>query len=398
VGFSTLKVFFIAYEYPPNTFGGFGSFSKEFVDGLLDRGISFYVLSLQRFGRFSIERMSEKLTVIRAPTLNLPPRHFWWQLLNLNSINKLIDKISPDIIHANSPVAALALKRFSEKTTARKIVTIHTDNRRIFEIFMKHFSIIEPKDFLMMVAGAPIHETLLKFDIDSADYAVAVAKHVENDIKNRSRITKISTIYNGINFQTMLNNQLIASDKKNIRLAFAGRLYWIKGITYLLKAMKELAEKKPMSRVQLNIYGDGPLRRYILEKSKNIEKNPNYKVVFHGNLPRDRFLLSLQSNDIVLFPSLYEACPMTLIEALSLNKAVIVNSMPWSKEFIQNGINGLTTNTLDSKEFAETISTLMDDQILRQKISFNAGLNIEKFSNRKMALEYCNLYEDLYRK
>ena len=395
----------MAYEYPPYSFGGIGSFSKDLSLALSLAGIKLTVIAFSHHRTITIENVNTNLTVVRVPALNFPPRHLWWQACNRNLIVSLLSKLAPDLIHSNSLVASLPLQTVKKSLDIPQIMTIHGDNKKILEITLKNTKSLHPYDFLQYVCFEPLYEKLLQKEMETVDCAVAVSCHLKNDISDRFKTANIKSVYNGIDLGSFLANRNTSevtdsemvtggSQKKNVRIAYVGRLYWIKGVTYALKAFAVLMRLPGLRNVELNIYGDGPLRTTV-KKFAERSQSSACKVHYCGVLPRDQLLIELLNSDIVIFPSLYEACPMALFEALSLGKAVVVSNMPWSKEFIEHKVNGLRVDTLDPETFAESLFELIRDNELRERVSKNASHAIEKYSMSNTVSMYLNIYKNL---
>ena len=400
-----MKVAFVAYEYPPYSFGGIGSFSRDLSLGLSSAGVKITVIGLSHLRTITKEIINPNLTVIRVPTLNFPPRHLWWQTGNHNVIVKLLTKLSPDLIHSNGLVATLPLRTFKGVSGVPQIVTIHGYNQKILEILLaNNRKLFQPRDFFAYVLFEPLYDMLLQIDVKTADCVVAVAQHLKNDLQRRFKMANMTTVHNGIEVEPGLSDEYDAdvggkeqavglSRKRTTRIAYAGRLYWLKGITHAMNAFAALMRLHHPDNVEFNIYGDGPLQGEVRKFAASDESAG--LVRYHGSLPREQLIAELRNNDIVLIPSLYEACPVVLLEALALGKAVVVNSMPWSEEFIEDRVNGLRVDTRDPVAFANGLFELIDNWELREQISQNAKKDVEKYSISNVTRMYASIYQGL---
>ena len=363
------------------------------------------VISLSYLRTITKEIINPNLTIIRVPTFNFPPRHLWWQTGNCNLIVNLLTKLNPDLIHSNNLVATLPLRAFKKVSSVPQIVTIHGYNKKILEIlFANNKKLLQPSDFFAYVFFEPLYDKLLQMDIETADCAVAVAQHLKNDLQNRFKMANVTSVYNGITVEPFFSNEHITDvdwegysvcshKKRKTRIAFVGRLFWTKGITYAMNAFSVLMRLYHPKDIEFNIYGDGPLKGSVRKFVKSKESAGS--VHYYGYLPRNEILKELRNSDIVIFPSLYEACPIALLEALNLGKAVVVNTMPWSEEFIEDRINGLRVNTCNPITFADSLFELIENRELRERISRNARRDIEKYSISKVTMMYANIYQNL---
>ncbi|MEM3714823.1 MAG: glycosyltransferase, partial [Nitrososphaeria archaeon] len=103
-------------------------------------------------------------------------------------------------------------------------------------------------------------------------------------------------------------------------------------------------------KTELWIFGKGPLEKHLARYSKR--KNLNVKL--YGLIPREKLIQLLTKHvSLLLFPSLYEGCPYILIESNAVGVPVIVWDLPWSREFVINGVNGYRTKPFSLEELAE---------------------------------------------
>lgn len=119
-------------------------------------------------------------------------------------------------------------------------------------------------------------------------------------------------------------------DKKII--LFIGKLVDVKGIGYLLEAMKELKD------VELKVIGfspeEGKFKDYV---KRNALKN----VEFLGGVFGEEKLLYLSAVDALVLPSLKEGAPVTVMEALARNTPVVVTDVGGVPLMIEDGREGV---------------------------------------------------------
>ena len=69
----------------------------------------------------------------------------------------------------------------------------------------------------------------------------------------------------------------------------------------------------------------------------------------------------LASAVVVVLPSFAEALPMTWLEAMAMEKAVVTSNIGWAKEVMINGKTGFTEDPKDHKAYAEKILYLLNN-------------------------------------
>ena len=80
----------------------------------------------------------------------------------------------------------------------------------------------------------------------------------------------------------------------------------------------------------------------------------------------------LKAADIYVCTSYSEASPLTVWEAMSMQKAIVSTDVGDVARFIQNGTNGFIVPTGESEALANKVTSLIENPILAQKFGINA--------------------------
>ena len=94
--------------------------------------------------------------------------------------------------------------------------------------------------------------------------------------------------------------------------------------------------------------------------------------------------------------SLYEGCPNSIVEAITLNLPVIssnCNSGP--NEILLNGIGGFIFKKQDTFSLAKKIDLFLKNKNLFKKKLYFAKKKINRFDEKKILKKYNNLIENL---
>ncbi|HEU5186970.1 MAG TPA: glycosyltransferase family 4 protein [Candidatus Saccharimonadales bacterium] len=102
---------------------------------------------------------------------------------------------------------------------------------------------------------------------------------------------------------------------KTLRLLFVGRLTKQKNLITLLYALA-LTKRA----VQLDVVGEGPEREQV---EATIAQLKLKNVKLHGRLAREQVMKLYQTHDALIMPSLYEAQPLVLLEAMAARIPII---------------------------------------------------------------------------
>lgn len=101
-------------------------------------------------------------------------------------------------------------------------------------------------------------------------------------------------------------------------------------------------------------------------------------------------------SDIVSLPSYREGLPKSLIEACAIGRPIVTTNTPGCKECVDDGINGYLVPVGNSKELADKIKVLIDDEELRVDFGKRSRLKAEKeFSIDNVVEKTLKLYSDV---
>jgi glycosyltransferase involved in cell wall biosynthesis len=76
--------------------------------------------------------------------------------------------------------------------------------------------------------------------------------------------------------------------------------------------------------------------------------------------------------DIVVLPSYSEMCPVILLEAMTLKKAIVATNVGGIPEMIKDGFNGLLVEPRNEEELGGVLLKLITDSTLRYRLGSNA--------------------------
>ncbi|HLI93433.1 MAG TPA: glycosyltransferase family 4 protein, partial [Puia sp.] len=107
----------------------------------------------------------------------------------------------------------------------------------------------------------------------------------------------------------------------------------------------------------------------------------------------------LAASDIYVLPSLWEAFPIALLEAMSMGKAVIGTNVDGTPEIIRDRENGLLIEIDDLEANLESsLLELCSDAGLRERLQTSAINSIyNKYTVENLARKNENIYQELVR-
>ncbi|MFX0211194.1 MAG: glycosyltransferase family 4 protein [Candidatus Hodarchaeota archaeon] len=390
-----LKVALISDEFPPFTFGGVGAVCHDLAYSLSKKKIDTTVFC-RGSRRLTFEAPNDYLEIIRLPCLDIPPRSVWFQLQNFHRFSKLLKNHT--ILHAVSPGSGTFCVDLKKKSFKPLVTSCHGLMWRLLHLhFNTPIRYWTAEEFAFGILGYPLYHFLDKKIIKNSDRLVVCSSSLLKDmnkIYGDSISQKICLIPNGIALEKI---DSILSDKRDITksglsLVYYGRLLWPKGVTYLLRAIANLTPDFP--DINLKIFGTGPLMNKLRKQISNLSLEDN--VFLQGYIPSMKLIEEIRKADVVVLPSLMEAQPIAVLEAMACKKAPIVFDFPFSREYIVNMYNGLLARAKDENDLSDKIRLLLTDKKLRVRLEKNAYDYVKKHHNWDVLVKrYISIYEFL---
>lgn len=377
----SLKVALISEEFPPFTFGGVSAVCYDLAYSLSKKRI-FATVFCGRSPKLAVERVNDYLEVVRLPCFDFPPRFLWFQLQNFFSISRrLSDYI---VIHAVSPEVSPICVYLKKKLRKPLVTSYHGYTTYEMKAFISSpFFQSSFEDFAFNVLEYPLYDAFNRLSIASSDHVIACSYAVLNELRSIYKDLhpeKSSVIYNGIDiteFDNARKDNVFPENTGNPTLIFYGRWFWSKGIHYLLEAFRLLLNEYPT--IQLKICGKGPMERRIQAFICGKGLKNNIHVL--GHVTRNELLSEIMKADVVVLPSLREAQPISVLEAMACKKPVVVFDFPFVSEYIQDSSNGLLAKAKDPKDLANKISILLSDKKFRRRLGQNAYKYVKQHHN-----------------
>jgi glycosyltransferase involved in cell wall biosynthesis len=152
-------------------------------------------------------------------------------------------------------------------------------------------------------------------------------------------------------------------------IGFVGWFRKWHGLEMLLDIMRdaELAQRP----VRLLLVGDGPAYGDLYRFT--VEHNMLPKVVFTGPIDRERVPEHIAAMDIAVQPSVTEyACPIKIIEYMSMAKCIVAPDQPNIREILQDGTNSMLFKPRDPGQLKAALRKAIEDDTRRRGYGSNA--------------------------
>lgn len=139
----------------------------------------------------------------------------------------------------------------------------------------------------------------------------------------------------------------------------ASRITEVKGLPYLLEALKILKDKG--IKYHYFMIGEGPDLEALKNQAKELDIEDNITFAgFQSNVPE-----WLAACDIFALPSLYEYHSIAVLEAMRAGKAIVATMVGGNGESIKDGYEGILVPSKDAKTFADALECMLKSQEIR---------------------------------
>jgi glycosyltransferase involved in cell wall biosynthesis len=310
--------------------------------------------------------------VHRIPWLKM--RFFGGLIFWLKSY-RILKKIKPDIIQAQN----LEVGKF-----------IYILNK-----FLKKPTVIWARGSDINILFENKKDSLLKNALKNADAVISLTDDMKEKIRKICN-KKIFVIPNGIDINTLevlSKNDLrkkIGFKKTEKIILYVGSLRPLKGLPYLLRAMKTINEKNKRLLIVGQIIGWEKDKEHLecIVKKLKISKF----VTFVGRIPNKKVFEYMTLSDVFVLPSLSEGFPNVILEAMATGLPIIATRIGGIPEIIVDKTNGFLVDPKNPNQISEKINLLFKDEKLRKKISSNNIKEIKKYDWKNVIDELENVY------
>jgi len=413
-----MKMAVLVYEYPPKIVGGLGTYAAEITRKfvLLDHDVTIFTMN--------------------DDTGSLPTRELWRGIEIHRPMDIDVSDSLPDVIAEDIKKWGRGIKLFSKLLVYNYL----SASKLVNELVRKEkfvYNIVAAHDWLSVIAGIAIKRELglpLVFHVHStekgrtlgngsdvvsnieyrgaqmADRIITVSYMMKNELtKLGFPAEKIRVCYNGVDPEKYdpekvsqekireLRNRYGIKDNESMAL-FIGRLVWVKGVDRLIEAMPHILEKVP--NVKLVIVGLGEMQSYLEALVDKLKLQDSVKFRFEF-VPEEERIEHYAACDVAVFPSRYEPFGIVALEAMSMEKPVVVGATDASgmKEIvIPNGPDqcGFHINPEDPADIAwGIINTVQDSQRKVQLGKNGRKIVLQKFTWDNSAEKTIELYKEL---
>lgn len=369
-----MKIAFLTSEYPANKFGASGGIGTSIValcKGLLSTGHTPVVLLYNQPADEVV--VHEGITFYCIKNVKVKWLSWWLTRKKIEKlINVLFEKRVIDLIEAPDWTG---ITSFIQPKRCPIIIRLHGS-----DTYFCHL------DNRPVKLWNKFHE---KRALKKADGHISVSEFtakLTNKLFDLGIDFKI--IPNSVNVKDFNNSN--NSTEPSIILYF-GTLIRKKGLLELPLIFNKVVSNHPDSKLIL-IGRDAP--DIISNKSSTwkimeelFSKQAFERVEFRGSISHDKVQQYIDLATVCVFPSFAEALPVSWLEAMTKGKAIVASNIGWASDVIDDGINGFLVHPKNHNEYAEKISVLLSNPILREEFGVSAKEKVVRKFNISVVIQ-----------
>ena len=411
-----MRIGFFVWEYPPSIVGGLGTYAENITREYVSMGhdVTLFTLNPGNLKTREVIRGVEVHRPLISDASNVFPMFVVDDLKKWGTNIRMFN----DIFTYNILSASKFLNSMLKKENCHfDVVCVHDWLSSIAGIMVKNETKIPVAFHVHSTewgrSGGPGSGVVSHFEwatAEKADRILTVSHAMREDlVKHGWSSSKISVVWNGVDseryslknckseeIEAIRERYGIKSDEKMI--LFLGRLTWVKGVMNLVQAMPMILAEYPKSK--LVILGKGEQQNDILETAHRlgIAKNVICRFDF---VPEKERILHYAASDLCIFPSTYEPFGIVSLEAMSMEKPIVVGAhgvVGFREQVMPDGPdkNGVHVNGESPSDIAWGIKeVLFDDNRAKQWGKNGRKRVLQYFQWRKVAEQTLEIYERL---
>lgn len=362
-----MNICILAPENSPS-WGGVGSYTYNLVKNLPDDS-EIHILTIGREVEESYKDLFDgNIHVHEIVKIDKNDTFFYnlkFQFTILKKLKQFNKQYAFDVIHSHSGHLPHLFSQF--QNIAPMVVTVHATVKGLKKSIKQSDFKPDSTEFYMNLFSFGI-ELFERIGFKKADRLLPVSKFTlkqisedyEVDTGDRAQVMNTAV---DINRFYPKNNDL---SNKPV-LLFAGRLYAIKGVETFLDAIGIVVKKgysvKPL------LVGRGN-NEYVTKRLSSMVQASDFTInglVKYSDMPR-----IFDQSDILIVPSIYENCPITILEAMSSGKIVVASNVGGIPEIITDGYDGFLFESGDFTELANILVDIFEGVVNVPQIRKNA--------------------------
>jgi glycosyltransferase involved in cell wall biosynthesis len=376
-----MHIAFLTPEYPHakvTQAAGIGTTVKNLATALQQQGISVsvFIYGQQRVGIFVENGI--KIHLIASKRYSVFTWYHYRKYLQ-NYINQCIESDKIDLVEAPDWTGITALM----KINVPLIIRFHGTDAYFCHLEKRKQKL---KNFLLekwAIQSAKAY-------ITPTEFAGKITKHIFR-IKNKT----ITTIPSGLSL-AQFNNPTPETYEKGMVL-YIGTIIRKKGIFELPLIFEKVLDKCPEAKLIIIGSDSSDIRTGADSTWSLIQNMLNGKLIskvkYLGKIPHQEVQDYIKKANVCVFPTFAETQGMVTVESMAMHKPVVNSDKGWSREIIEDGVNGFLVNPKNHTQYAQRIIDLIQNEALCLSVGEAARVKVtDHFDIQELAKKNIDFY------
>tara|TARA_R110000850_G_scaffold275701_1_gene415556 strand:+ start:8251 stop:9405 length:1155 start_codon:yes stop_codon:yes gene_type:complete len=376
-----MHICFLTPEYPHPDIGpsgGLGSSIKNLAEQLMKEGVQVSVVVTGRQGSFTFQEEGIAFHLLKHKHYKVFGFYLYRKFVE-RYLNRLIRDTGIDIVEAPDWTGLTAFM----KLKAPLVIRFNGSDA-----------------YFCKLDGRPQKKKNFLFEktaLHGADRLLSVSEFTARETREifglKKEITVIPNSIDTTRFQPQPDKELPD------RVLYFGTLIRKKGVLELSDIFNTVHRQLPDTQFVFagkdvrDVFTQQSTKTMILEGMDPATREHTH---FLEELPYEAIREEIAKATVVVLPSFAEALPMTWLEAMAMEKALVTSDIGWAKEVMDDGVTGYTVSPKNHKEYAQGIISLLKDPALRKNLGKQARKRVlEHFSSEVVTAQNITYYKSV---
>lgn len=237
-----------------------------------------------------------------------------------------------------------------------------------------------------------LHYAVSIKQLSSFDAVVVNSSFVRKRYSMICEQARIYTIPNGIVFPLYNFKHSVSRDGEPEILSY-GNIAPKKGGEVLIKAFASSHIARKTHTLTFVGRDIGGYSRSLRELAESLGISDRVQIL--KPMPKNELQKRILGCSFAAFPSAWEGFGISVLEAMSLGKAVVATRNGGPSDFVEDGVDGFLVDPKDMPKLAQLLDNLASDPELRYFTGERASMKAQKYTWDKIAEMYVQLYNNI---
>jgi len=414
-----MNIAFFSWEYPPFLVGGLGTYASYMTKGLAELGHGVSVFTLGR-GDLRTREVMWGIEVHRPLLINasnILPVFVTEDLRRWGTNIKMFSDVLVHNVLSSAKFINLCVRREGRRYD---VACVHDWLSAMSGLIIKNeldlpvvFHVHSVEWGRSGDGGSRVISQLEDEMARAADAIITVSHAMKDDLTRHGWDEgKIHVVWNGVDPEVYNPEKVPEGAVRNLRekygigegermILFIGRLTWVKGVRNLIQAMPMILSEFPNTK--LVILGRGEEQADVMELVERLGLRGKVIYRFEYVLEDER-ILHYAASDLCVFPSIYEPFGIVSLEAMAMEKPLVVGArgvVGFREQVVPSGQEqtGIHVNGHDPADIAWGVKEVLRDPERARVWGKNGRRRVLRYFTWRSAVEQtARIYEGVMRK